>query len=99
MKKVIANNDKAKAVKALFDLFRTGHMSSEVYIIRNELKSDRPSIALWMSDYDYRTLHILSNGSRVSAFEVESNTERYRFSVGADGVPTDTEGYKYVVIS
>jgi len=96
MKKLNAITNKAKMLTSVLDLFRGGYLSEDVYVISKELTADRPCITLWMSDYDYRHLIILTNGSGISVLEVENNTVSFR-SEGE--IPEGTEKFKYIAIS
>ena len=94
MRKLNKTDSKVKNIKALIDLFRGGHLSDDVYIIKTNLEGETPDVTLWISSFDYRHLVILANGSRVSVLDVEANTLRYR----RDGVPEGTEKFNYVAI-
>jgi hypothetical protein len=98
MRKLQKFDDKFKRVNALLDLFRSGHLSDDVYVISKERPSAETTggVILWISSFDFYNLLRLAHGSRVSVLEVESNTLSVRKSGEA---PEGTERFKYVSVS
>lgn len=98
MRKIKKTDSKVQNIDSLVKLFIGGHLSDDVYLIRKNLKGSHqttPDVILWMSAFDYKTLIILANGSRVSILEIEENTMRIRRGGEA---PEGTGKFKYVVV-